>query len=132
MRATAVIFLVLLFIGTSFAVQPAPYQTGELVDFRVFEGAGSGNPCTVLAITVRELLVHAAHCPTFAWNAFNPAEFTVGGDVQVRFEGSNIVLQRPNGKEIKARITRRMRVVKQATLVSSAGSRAVDGEQAPE
>ena len=40
-------------------------------------------------------------------NAYVPAEFTEQGDVQVRVEEDKLLLRRPNGKDLRAKIVRR-------------------------
>ncbi len=136
MRALTLL-LVLLAAVPTLAVAPNAYQVGQLLDFQVSSMAKSNSNCTLVVVVVRDLVVHAMQCANFPWNMFNPAEFTVRGDVEVRFEGDRLMLRRPNGKELKARILRRTRVAAEERRrmledYSARIDRPADGEQMPQ
>ena len=65
--------------------------------------------CYSVAVQLEEIIYMASQCPALPWNSFMPHEFVEGGDVQVRIEKNKLVLQRPNGKELKARIMKRVK-----------------------
>ncbi len=137
MRFRALLFCLLAALPL-FAVTPNPYQVGRLIQFQQSGMRGAGDNCTVLIIAVRGLMVHATQCPNFVWNMFDPAEFTVRGEIEVRFEGDRLIVRRPNGKELRAKIFRRIQLTPEerrrlAEIGYSAGNdRPLDRQQLPQ
>ncbi|HXZ79236.1 MAG TPA: hypothetical protein VEG30_04845 [Terriglobales bacterium] len=87
------------------------YQTATLIEARRTQaGEGVGGDCFVLAIRLRDIVYFARQCALFSWNSYAPYEFTENGEVEVRLENDKIFLRRPNGKELKTRVVRRVRV----------------------
>ena len=60
-----------------------------------------------LTVLVENLVFVAQQCATLPWNQFVPAEFTEQGDVEVRVEEDKLLLRRPSGKDLRARILKR-------------------------
>ncbi len=81
------------------------YRTGILVHARPSQADGKN--CVTLTVLVGNLVFVAQQCATLPWNAFIPAEFTEQGDVQVRVEEDKLLLRRPSGKDLRARILKR-------------------------
>jgi hypothetical protein len=65
-----------------------------------------------LTVLVENLVFVAQQCATLPWNAFVPAEFTEQGDVQVRVEDDKLLLQRPGGKDLRARILKKAKLMR--------------------
>jgi len=87
------------------------YQTAILIEVRRTQaGEGVGGDCYMLTIRLRDIVYFARQCAMFSWNSYAPYEFTENGEVEVRLENDKIFLRRPNGKELKARVARRVRV----------------------
>ena len=82
------------------------YRTGVLVHMRASQSP-EGKNCVTLTLLVENLVFVAQQCATLPWNAYVPAEFTEQGDVQLRVEEDKLLLRRPNGKDLRARIVRR-------------------------
>jgi hypothetical protein len=81
------------------------YRTGILVHARPSQADGKN--CVTLTVLVGNLVFVAQQCATLPWNQFVPAEFTEQGDVEVRVEEDKLLLRRPSGKDLKARILKR-------------------------
>ena len=81
------------------------YRTGILVHARPSQSDGKN--CVTLTVLVENLVFVAQQCATLPWNAFIPAEFTEQGDVQVKVEEDKLLLRRPSGKDLRARILKR-------------------------
>jgi len=81
------------------------YHTGILVHARPSQS--EGKECVTLTVLVENLVFVAQQCAALPWNAFVPAEFTEQGDVQVRVEDGKLLLKRPSGKDLKARIVKK-------------------------
>lgn len=81
------------------------YRTGILVHAR--QSQAEGKNCVTLTVLVQNLVFVAQQCAAFPWNAFVAAEFTEQGDIQVRVEEDKLLLRRPTGKDLKARILKR-------------------------
>ncbi len=81
------------------------YRTGILVHARPSQSEGKN--CVTLTVLVENLVFVAQQCATLPWNQFVPAEFTEQGDVEVRVEEDKLLLRRPSGKDLKARIMKR-------------------------
>ncbi|HMK31318.1 MAG TPA: hypothetical protein VK473_16665 [Terriglobales bacterium] len=114
MRTVLLVCLIMVCIfllsGEARAVR-APYQTALLVEARRVQGGeGVGGDCYLLTIRLRDIVYLAQQCATFYWNSYAPYEFTENGEVEVRLENDKIFLKRPNGKELKARVARRIRI----------------------
>ena len=81
------------------------YRTGTLVHARPSQGEGKN--CVTLTVLVENLVFIAQQCATLPWNQFVPAEFTEQGDVEVRVEEDKLLLRRPSGKDLRARILKK-------------------------
>ena len=81
------------------------YRTGILVHARPSQAEGKN--CVTLTVLVENLVFVAQQCATLPWNQFVPAEFTEQGDVEVRVEEDKLLLRRPSGKDLRARILKR-------------------------
>jgi hypothetical protein len=81
------------------------YHTGILVHARPSQGEGKG--CVTLTVLLENLVFVAQQCAALPWNTFVPAEFTEQGDVQVRVEEDKLLLKRPSGKELRAKILKK-------------------------
>ena len=81
------------------------YRTGILVHARPSQTDGKN--CVTLTVLVENLVFVAQQCAALPWNQFVPAEFTERGDVEVRVEEDKLLLRRPSGKDLKARILKK-------------------------
>jgi hypothetical protein len=81
------------------------YRTGILVHARPSQADGKN--CVTLTVLVENLVFVAQQCAALPWNQFVPAEFTEQGDVEVRVEEDKLLLRRPSGKDLRARILRK-------------------------
>jgi len=103
LRLAPVAFLILSTLP-SFAIVDA-YHTGILVHARPSQSEGKN--CVILTVLVENVVFVAQQCAALPWNAFVPAEFTEQGDVQVRVEEDKLLLRRPSGKELRAKILKK-------------------------
>ena len=103
LRLMLIAFLVLAVLPASAITDQ--YRTGILVHARPSQSDGKN--CVTLTVLVENLVFVAQQCATLPWNAFIPAEFTEQGDVQVKVEEDKLLLRRPSGKDLRARILKR-------------------------
>lgn len=121
------IFLLLSVVFRSGAEYPKEYQTGKFVDLNS-EGYNKliSNPNTGAAVTVRRRenflsvqlgdLVIVGECVTKEnligriHNPCRPENWIIGEPIGVRFAGNLMYLKKPNGKEVKNRTIKRVRV----------------------
>ncbi len=103
LRLILIVFLALSVLPASAITDQ--YRTGILVHARPSQADGKN--CVTLTVLVENLVFVAQQCATLPWNQFVPAEFTEQGDVEVRVEEDKLLLRRPSGKDLKARILKR-------------------------
>ncbi|MFB3917283.1 MAG: hypothetical protein ACE14M_11175 [Terriglobales bacterium] len=103
-----VILLLTVLALPAWAIERSQYQTGTLLRASGGPVAGSSN-CYTVAVQLGDIIYVASQCPVLPWNSFLPHEFIEGGEVQVRVDNSKLILQRPNGKELRAKILRQMK-----------------------
>ena len=117
MKTATVTLLLCLLVSAAVAVEKSNYQVGTLLGAR---GGGSGQSgsmsgnCYSVSVQLGDIIYVAAECPNFYWNSFMPHEFLEGGDVEFRIDKDRLCLKRPNGKELRAKITRRVKKVAEA------------------
>ena len=119
------IWLAVVILGVStfgFAAKDQKeYQTGKLVDVQSqgYEKIIS-NPQTAAPMSVRRTdnlitvrlgdLVLVGECiGTRHFSACTPGDWIVGDPIEVRVEKGNMYLKKPNGKELKTKIVKRVR-----------------------
>ena len=103
LRLTLIAFVALTALPASAITDQ--YRTGILVHARPSQAEGKN--CVTLTVLVENLVFVAQQCATLPWNQFVPAEFTEQGDVEVRVEEDKLLLRRPSGKDLRARILKR-------------------------
>jgi hypothetical protein len=106
-----IISFILLCIVEGIAGTPHQFQAGKLVDVGSDERAVEGTTIihAVYQVQVGDLIFFARG-ERVRRHGGDPAHGLVVGDpVQVAIEGDDLILQRPDGKEIKAKIIRRQR-----------------------
>ena len=105
---------VLLFCATCFA---STYQAGKLISVDDLPPASVVTGGTTVQSTLSEyrlnvqlgdLVYVCSYTPTFVW-AYKPNDLLANDAVQARIEGKHLYIKRPNGKELKTTIMRRMR-----------------------
>jgi hypothetical protein len=102
------LLMIVAFLGLSLLRVSAitdQYRTGILVHARPSQADGKN--CVTLTVLVEILVFVAQQCATLPWNTFVPAEFTEQGDIQVRVEEDKLLLRRPSGKDLPARVLRK-------------------------
>jgi hypothetical protein len=82
------------------------YQQGTLVRS---EACGP-EFCQTVVVQAGDMVYVGIHKTNFPWNAYAAHEFVENGDVEFRISGDALMLKRPNGKELKARLTKRVKV----------------------
>jgi hypothetical protein len=95
----------------SFAREPHHFQNGQLLDVgsdeRLFEGTTVIH--AVYQVQIGELIYFARGERVRRYSGDPTHGLVVGDPVQVAIDGDNLILQRPDGKEIKAKVIRRQR-----------------------
>ncbi len=95
----------------SFAREPHHFQNGKLLDVGSDERLVEGTTVihAVYQVQIGDL-IYFARGERVRRHSDDPAHGLVVGDlVQVAIDGDSLILQRPDGKEIKAKIIRRQR-----------------------
>jgi hypothetical protein len=103
--------IILLCIVEGVAGTPHQFQTGKLLDVGSDERAVEGTTIihAVYQVQVGDL-IYFARGERVRRHSGDPAHGLVVGDpVKVAIDGEDLILQRPDGKEIKAKIVRRQR-----------------------
>lgn len=112
----AVLWLVLC--AAAFAA--SSYQSGKLLsitDSRSNRDVGNSQTGSVVTVTdveyrfsvqVGDMIYVGSYWPRTRWS-YSPKDFIVNDPVQVRIEGKNMYLKRPDGKELKTEIIQRIR-----------------------
>jgi hypothetical protein len=109
--AAIIITLVLLCVVEGIAGAPHQFQAGKLLDVGSDERAVEGTTIihAVYQVQVGDL-IYFARGERVRRHSGDPAHGLIVGDpVQAAIEGDDLILQRPDGKEIKAKIVRRQR-----------------------
>jgi hypothetical protein len=108
MKAVRRLAICLLALAVSgFAVEPARFADAVLVGVAP-AAMGQGASCYDLEVRLADVVYIGRHCPQLPWHEYSRQEFVEGGRVPARVEGRKLLLLRPNGKELKAQITRRV------------------------
>lgn len=82
------------------------YQSGTLMGAET--AAGPDGNCVTLTVFLDKVVYRAVQCSSLPWKAWAPHEFVENAPVEVRVDKDKLVLKRPNGKEFKARIIKRV------------------------
>ncbi len=110
MRKLTLLLVVCVLCAPALAIKPG-WRKAKLMDAQPIGAISDGRALAYrIRLLVDGILIDADHHATFYWNSYAPAEFVLNGPVNVRFEGDRILLLRPNGKELKARIVRKIKV----------------------
>jgi propanediol dehydratase large subunit len=109
-RAT-VVSLALLCVIEAIAGTPHQFQAGKLLDVGSDERAVEGTTIihAVYHVQVGDLIISARGERVRRHGGDHAHGLVVGDPVQVAIDGDDLILQRPDGKEIKAKIIRRQR-----------------------
>jgi hypothetical protein len=103
---------VLLLAAMSFAASHHEFQTAKLVDVsadeRLYEGTTVKH--VVFKVQIGDLLISARGERMRRHGGDSSHGLIVGDPVQAVVDGDELYLQRPDGKEIKAKIVERKRV----------------------
>jgi len=98
--------VVCLFVSFATCAEAARYQHGTLLKTQT---CGS-DLCRTVVIQGGEIVYVASQNANLPWHAYAPHEFVENGDLEFRVDGGNLYLKRPNGKELKMRLTRRVKI----------------------
>lgn len=110
--STLLTAVLLTLVPTSLRAGPhSEFQLGKLLDVssdeRLYEG--TTHRYAIYEVQLRDL-VYFARGEKLSRHAGDPGHGLVVGDtVQVAVDGDNLILQRPDGKQIKAKIIKRQR-----------------------
>lgn len=106
---------ILLFTATALA---ADFQHGKLVSVtdststRTYGTNGNVNTAYDveyrISIELDGMVYVGSYYPRWRWS-YSPTDFIVNDPVEVRIDGNHLVIKRPNGKELKTAIVRRIR-----------------------
>lgn len=127
-------FVAVLFISTLFGPfhdvaakdkAPKEYQQGKLLDIqekkdktttytttKQKDGTSVTTPTTTeekhyfITVQAGDLVYVSEYTPMFFGK---PGDWIIGDPIEVRFEGNKMILRKPNGKELKASIRKRIR-----------------------
>jgi hypothetical protein len=120
----AALFLLLALHALAKDSTPKEYQQGKLLNIEekdtvqttyVSQRQGNRTVTTPVEdkqkhyfITVQagDMLYVGEYTPAFFGK---PGDWVIGDPIQVRFDGNKMILQKPNGKELKAKIRKRIR-----------------------
>ena len=122
--------LTLLLLLSSVVWAEKNYQTGTLMDVSQrtetrggFIAGGTGTTSVTdviyeLSVAVDGEVIIGSYSPFSAFS-YEPTDFTVNEAFQVRLDGKKMYLKRPNGKELKTRIIKRVNVSTSAPAKSA-------------
>jgi len=130
---TSLILLTVLFAGSHLFVPstqakdktPPTYEQGKLLDIQEHkdkttsytttkqkDGTSVTTPTTseekhyFITVQAGDLVYVGEYTPIFFGK---PGDWIVGDPIDVRFDGNKMILRKPNGKELKAKIKKRIR-----------------------
>jgi hypothetical protein len=103
----------------SIAFAAASYQSGKLLSVtdsssnRVVGNSQTGTVTSVtdveyrLSVQIGDMVYVGSYWPRWRWS-YSPTDFVVNDPVQVKIDGKHMYLKRPDGKELKTEIVRRV------------------------
>lgn len=95
------------------------YQTGKLLSItdsssnRVVGNSQTGAVTSVtdveyrLSVQIGDMIYVGSYWPRWKWS-YGPTDFVENGPVDVRMDGKHMYIKRPDGKELKTEIIRRV------------------------
>lgn len=107
---------------TPFSSLAQDFQDARLIDVAPFERSGApiiapNNGYPVLISTDQKMMTIAVALDGISYSAnfrqshdFRSSTLVVGDSIPARLDGGKLVLRKPNGKEVKAKVTRRARL----------------------
>lgn len=116
---------VLLLCASCFA---SSYQTGKLIaveDLPPAQVVTGGNTVSStltqyrLNVQLGDFIYVCSYGQTFVWS-YKPDDLVVNDPIQARIQGKHLYILRPNGKELRMAIVRRMRAPETSTSSSPA------------
>ena len=110
---------VLLVLWCSVALASSSYQTAKLLSItdsssnRIVGNSQNGSVTSVtdveyrLSVQIGDMIYVGSYWPRWRWS-YTPTDFVENEPVEVKFEGKHMYIKRPNGKELKTEIIRRV------------------------
>lgn len=134
-RRLSLIALLLLLAAPAAAKNQAPkeYQQGKLLNIEekdtvqtTYVTQKQGNETVTrpvedkqkhyfITVQVADMVYVGEYTPAFFGK---PGDWIIGDPIQVRFDGNKMILQKPNGKELKSKIQKRIRASDAAAVKS--------------
>ncbi len=129
-RSIGIFSLIAIFLGFASPVlakdkAPKEYQQGKLLNIEekdeiqtsyiTQKQSGGGTVTTpvenkekhyFITVQAQDMVYVGEYTPAFFGK---PGDWVIGDPISVRFDGKNMILQKPNGKELKTKIQKRIR-----------------------
>jgi hypothetical protein len=122
LRLFSVLLFVCMAVALGNAAENAAYTSGTLLSAET-----CGQNCYRIVVRGGDLVYIAVQTTSMPWNAFAPVEFIENGPIDFRVDKNKLMLKRPNGKECKVTLLKRVRYSPEAETKGEIWSRGGQG-----
>ena len=107
-RVARFLVVVIVLAVISAAAESKSYQTGKLLDVEVKVYDNDRADYYYITVQLGQMTYVGEYRAAFLWS-YEPKEWVVNDPIEVRFEKDKMFIKRPNGKELKTKVVKRIR-----------------------